>query len=346
MDVDELNLLVVVDNETDALSSASVAVPRSNEASRLLVAAAEDGRDGAATFPAFARACHGLSVLLTGRRRGLSHTVLFDVGPDGALWLDNARRLGVDLAAIEWIVLSHWHSDHSAGLPMVLDAIADARRRAGLAPPVADLHPNRPHRRGIADPQGRVMYFEPEPTWEALEASGAEVRRDAAAHDIGDGVMRVSGEIPRITAYETGTPGHRSYDESGSWTDDALLLDERYLLAHVRGRGLTVLTACAHAGVVNTCLDAVATHPDVPVDLVLGGFHLAGAAVEDRIAATVADLHDRVHAAAVAPAHCTGWRGRTALAAAFGEEGYSPSSVGIRYALSAADLPGQGAASG
>jgi len=101
MDVDELNLLVVVDNETDALSSASVAVPRSNEASRLLVAAAEDGRDGAATFPAFARACHGLSVLLTGRRRGLSHTVLFNVGPDGALWLDNARRLGVDLAAIE-----------------------------------------------------------------------------------------------------------------------------------------------------------------------------------------------------------------------------------------------------
>jgi len=150
----------------------------------------------------------------------------------------------------------------------------------------------------------------------------------------------------RIAAYETGTPGHRSYDESGSWTDDALLLDERYLLAHVRGRGLTVLTACAHAGVVNTCLDAVATHPDVPVDLVLGGFHLAGAAVEDRIAATVADLHDRVRAAAVAPAHCTGWRGRTALAAAFGEEGYSPSSVGIRYALSAADPPGQGAASG
>ncbi|NIP87781.1 MAG: MBL fold metallo-hydrolase, partial [Gammaproteobacteria bacterium] len=73
-------------------------------------------------------ACHGYSALLTGRRGGVTRRMLFDVGPLGDLWLDNARRLDIDLATIELVFLSHWHADHSGGFPTVLTAIADARR--------------------------------------------------------------------------------------------------------------------------------------------------------------------------------------------------------------------------
>lgn len=50
--------------------------------------------------------------------------------------------------------------------------------------------------------------------------------------------------------------------------------------------------------------------------------------------AIVVDVHDRVWSGGGARAlHRVA---RTALAAAFGEDGYSTSAVGIRYALSAA----------
>src|SRR5262249_31788901 len=73
-------------------------------------------------------ACHGLSVLVQGRLGDESHAMLFDVGPYGDVWIDNAKRLDIDLAGIETIVLSHWHWDHSGGLPTVSPAVSQARR--------------------------------------------------------------------------------------------------------------------------------------------------------------------------------------------------------------------------
>jgi 7,8-dihydropterin-6-yl-methyl-4-(beta-D-ribofuranosyl)aminobenzene 5'-phosphate synthase len=48
-------------------------------------------------------------------------TVLFDAGANGKILLANMRTLGVDPAGIRQVVLSHVHSDHTAGLPAFLD---------------------------------------------------------------------------------------------------------------------------------------------------------------------------------------------------------------------------------
>ena len=58
---------------------------------------------------------HGLSVLVGVFSGAESHTVLFDTGisPEGVTI--NAKRLGLDLAEIEAIVLSHGHFDHCGG---------------------------------------------------------------------------------------------------------------------------------------------------------------------------------------------------------------------------------------
>jgi 7,8-dihydropterin-6-yl-methyl-4-(beta-D-ribofuranosyl)aminobenzene 5'-phosphate synthase len=48
------------------------------------------------------------------------HTVLFDTGADGTVLLDNMAALGLDPGAIDLVVLSHEHGDHTGGLAGLL----------------------------------------------------------------------------------------------------------------------------------------------------------------------------------------------------------------------------------
>jgi 7,8-dihydropterin-6-yl-methyl-4-(beta-D-ribofuranosyl)aminobenzene 5'-phosphate synthase len=158
------------------------------------------------------------------------------------------------------------------------------------------------------------------------------VATHAEAHALCDGFFFGSGQIDRVTEYEKGLVGHHSF-RGKTGVEDPLILDERFVAAHVRGRGVSVLSACSHAGVVNAALGALRQFPGVPIDVVLGGYHLSGKAMEERIEATVRDLGERVRPRVVAPGHCTGWRAKAALAQAFAPERYGPSVVGSTYTL-------------
>jgi 7,8-dihydropterin-6-yl-methyl-4-(beta-D-ribofuranosyl)aminobenzene 5'-phosphate synthase len=336
--VDALTVTVVVDNATDSLSSVSPGLPERSEIFSLLGSTPpkyqHDGHDCITVFDQMCVACHGLSVLITASCGDETHSALFDVGPYGDVWVENSRRLGIDLATIDTLFLSHWHWDHSGGIPTAVRAITEARRITGKGPVIVDLHPDRPDRRGIQLPGGPIMMLPDEPTIAAIGEAGGEVVTNRDAHQFGGGLFGSSGVIPRVTAYEMGLPGHHSfYGDQG--VDDPLILDERLVVSNVRGRGITVLSACSHAGIVNACTEAQILVPDTPVDLVLGGFHLAGAAVEDRIPSTVRDLAERIRPRIVAPGHCTGWRANAALAEEFAPISFAPSVVGARYLLTA-----------
>ena len=333
--LDQLELVVVVDNETDTLSSVDPGLPQLPEIVSLLgripPSRRHDGHVGVSVFDHLCVACHGLSVLVTGWAGDDTRTMLFDVGPYGDTWLDNAARLGIDLSAIETIFLSHWHADHSGGFPTVVATIAEARTAAGLPAPIVDLHPDRPDQRGVRLPTGDFALLPPEPTFEEITTAGGTVERNSDPHAVAD-LFYGSGAIDRVTEYETGLVGHHSF-RGDDVESDPLIMDERFLAAHVRGRGATVLSACSHAGVVNACLGARAAYPGTPIDVVLGGYHLAGGAMEPRIPDTVRDLLELIDPKVLAPGHCTGWRAKAALANAFAPGRYAPSVVGSRYVL-------------
>jgi len=88
------------------------------------------------------------------------------------------------------------------------------------------------------------------------------------------------------------------------------------------GRGLIVLTGCAHPGVVEIVRQAKA-YGDVY--LVMGGFHLAGKSV-DEVKAVIAELK-RLEVRKVAPCHCTGEPAIRLFEAAFGPD-FIPVGVG------------------
>lgn len=336
IELDELHLVVVTDNETDTLSSIdndSQTPENVNLLDRLEPVFVVDGLAHTTVLDHMCCASHGFSVIATGRSNGESRTVLFDVGPYGDLWLANAVRLAIDLATIEVVFLSHWHWDHSGGMVAAVAAIAQARRAAGLAPPIVDLHPNRPDQRGGRRSDGRMMLLPVDPTARELSAAGANVILEGEAHELAGGFFVGSGEIPRLTSFETGLHGHETM-RNGLFESDPLILDERYVAAKVEGRGVTVLSACSHAGIVNAATDA-ALVADAPIDLVLGGYHLAGKVMEARIPETVSALA-ALEPKLVAPGHCTGWRGKVALADEFASSSrYAPSVVGTQYRLTA-----------
>jgi 7,8-dihydropterin-6-yl-methyl-4-(beta-D-ribofuranosyl)aminobenzene 5'-phosphate synthase len=314
--VDRLDVLVVVDNTTDGLSTTPKHVIP--EWAGLLAA----GRMAVMSGEAICHAHHGLSLLVTAHRGAERRTVLMDAGPEGATFLRNARILGVDVAGIDAVVLSHGHWDHGGGLLSAVDAIATGRQ----GEIETFLHPGMFAQRASKRPDGTMFVHELLPDPERLAHAGARpvVTRDPAV--IGDGMFWISGEIPRVTAFEAGLPGHvrRSGD---AWEPDPLIMDERFLAVHVRDRGIVVFSSCSHAGIVNVVTRAV-EQSETPLYGVMGGFHLSGN-TEGIIPETLSGLQ-RFAPKVLAPGHCTGWRALSMMARIFADE-LVPSAVGKRY---------------
>jgi 7,8-dihydropterin-6-yl-methyl-4-(beta-D-ribofuranosyl)aminobenzene 5'-phosphate synthase len=179
-----------------------------------------------------------------------------------------------------------------------------------------------------------MLMLPEEPGLDDMAQAGGEVVTRDDPHPLCDGFFFASGPIARITAYETGLVGHHSFrGEVGA--ADPLIMDERFVAACIPGRGVSVFSACSHAGIVNACLAARESFAGMSIDVVLGGYHLAGKAMEARIEPTVRDLAKRIEPRVVAPGHCTGWRAKARLADAFAPGRYGPSFVGTSYRLKA-----------
>ncbi len=320
--VDRLEVLVVVDNTTDSLSTNPKNVIQ--EWTGLLTG----GRMKVISGQGICCAHHGLSLLITAHSGGAAHTMLFDAGPEGATFLRNAGILGLDFAAIEDVVLSHGHWDHAGGLVAAVQSIAKAR---GLNRTRCFVHPGMFAQRATRRPTGELFVQERVPNPEELTEAGASVVSTREPQLAGGGAFYVSGEIPRLTKYEVGLPGHLRQSADGqSWEPDPLLMDERFVSVHVKDKGQFVFSACSHAGLINVLRHARATFPDVPLYGVMGGLHLAGVN-EKVIPDTIGDLKS-FGLKLIAAGHCTGWRAISAMAANFGDE-LVPSAVGKRYLI-------------
>lgn len=320
--VDRLEVLVLVDNVTDSLSSnPNVAV---SEWTALLTAGRLPLLSGKCTCCAH----HGLSLLITTHVGSAKHTVLFDTGPEAATFLRNADILGVDFSTIEAVVLSHGHWDHGGGLVAAIETISKARNRQRVD---CLMHPGMFAERALQRPNGELLKFESVPAANALADAGANVLSTREPQFIADGAFYVSGEIPRVTLYEAGFPGHvRRGADGRSWEPDPLIVDERFISVHVKDKGQFVFSACSHAGVVNVLTHARSLFPSAPLYGVMGGLHLAGA-TEKIIPETIADLK-QFGLKLLAPGHCTGWRAISAMTKVFGDE-LVPSAVGKRYVV-------------
>ncbi len=95
----------------------------------------------------------GLSLMLTAHAEGRRRKLLFDAGPEGAIFLRNCKNLGVALDDVEAIAISHGHWDHMGALLPAIGAITgNGQRRVAC-----HVNPGMFVERGARLPNGHIV---------------------------------------------------------------------------------------------------------------------------------------------------------------------------------------------
>jgi 7,8-dihydropterin-6-yl-methyl-4-(beta-D-ribofuranosyl)aminobenzene 5'-phosphate synthase len=282
--VDRVEILTLQDNTIDL--TAGDTTPMVQRAMPV-----KDGRIGRSIL-----AEHGFSALLQATSAGTDHQLLFDFGysPEGAAY--NAEALGLDLSRVEALALSHGHFDHFGGLAALVHRVG--RKHLPLL-----LHPEafRPGRHMKVSE--KFSLFFPDLTREALVAAEVAPVESADPYPICDATMLFLGQIPRATAFEKGAP-NLFYQRDGEARRDTFE-DDTAMVFHLKGKGLIILSGCAHSGIINTVAHARAVTGVEKVHAVMGGFHLSGPGKAPLIRQTV-EAMTAIAPDYVIPTHCTG----------------------------------------
>jgi len=237
--------------------------------------------------------------------------ILFDTGNDPDIFAANVKTKGIDLTHLDFVVLSHRHSDHMAGLSYVLRVNPRVKvyaPREGFGIFGSSLPSNFYRRDESLPPQMR--YYDGNPP-EVMKFGTAW---QGANFALIDKTTEIAAGITLI-ALVSDVPGTKELKELS--------------LAVNTPDGLVLVVGCSHPG-IEKIIEA-ATTINSKVHLIAGGFHLV-VATDDVIAKAVTDLKDTFKVESIAPGHCTGEPTFAALKQAFGDR-YIYAGVGTSLPL-------------
>ena len=245
---------------------------------------------------------HGLSFLIEGETNGEKFSLLMDTGPSSDVVLHNADAMGINLAKIDAIFLSHGHYDHTGGLIGILKSINRA------TPVIA--HPQIFDAKLKLKPAVKFIGASFKPT--SIEASGGVLLLARSSVTIANGII-TTGEIERLTTFEKVNDFWTVNEER--FVEDTMP-DDQALIVEIDRKGLVIVSGCAHSGIINTIRQAQRVTDVGKIYAVLGGFHLREA--DDRIIQSTVEELVEIDPEIVAPCHCTGPKAVHRLARAFG----------------------------
>ncbi len=211
--------------------------------------------------------------------------ILFDAGNNEKIFRENAAAANVELAGIDFAVISHRHGDHTTGLNHLFE-----------------VHPNIP----VYTPNekfglfGSVLpgEFYPQvaelPEYLRIFAGKTVDHVNSGSPWDGANFIRINETteiFPNIFIISTisNTPGTLELQE--------------LTLALKTSAGLVLVVGCSHPGIQNI-VDA-ASRIDSNIVNIFGGFHLLRTPVKNIISIAAA-LKDKYKVKNIAPGHCTG----------------------------------------
>jgi hypothetical protein len=93
----------------------------------------------------------GYGLRLVSNAGGVRHTLLFDTGTEGSIFIRNCANLGIPLGEVESIAVTHGHWDHMGALTDAIDAIV---RQGGS--PTVHVNPGMFNERGVRLENGSI----------------------------------------------------------------------------------------------------------------------------------------------------------------------------------------------
>lgn len=253
---------------------------------------------------------HGFSAMVRVTADGATHSIMMDFGLSPDASARNAAAMNLDLTQAESAVLSHGHLDHFGGIKAVGEAVG---KKLDLY-----VHPAAFKKARFIEPFPGLKVSMPVISRELIESAGFAIKATDKPAALADGQILFLGEIERLTEFEKGMPNafYTTDDDEYLWDP---ITDDTAIAVNVAGKGLVVLSGCAHSGIVNTVKHAVKLTGVNKVHAVIGGFHLSGPAFAGTIDPTVAALGE-LDPDFVVPTHCTGRKAGLAFEKKFGEK--------------------------
>ena len=219
---------------------------------------------------------HGLSIILQTER----HKILLDTGASD-VFIKNAQLLGMDLNDVDYVFISHGHSDHAGGLRYILEH-------------------NRQTKVIVSPDAMSGKFFSKRGNLHSITTEWPEIDENRLilidqTCEI-DEVIHVIAHIPQNHPMPKGNQNLYVQDANGDYIHD----DFRHELAlYVDG---LLFTGCAHSGLENI----LAACP-WPVYTVVGGFHLLdGQETGEEIEALAQRLKTKCPNTKFYTSHCTG----------------------------------------
>lgn len=185
----------------------------------------------------------------------IDRRILFDTGEKPDPLIENMKIMGIDIAHIEAVVVSHDHWDHRGGLCALLKETA--QRRVYVCPNFSQELKER-----VTSSGNRLIEVE---KW-------TQISRDVST----------TGEISGMY-------------KSKYMPEQALVLKT--------ARGMTILTGCAHPGIIEM-IEYIEEHISDRIYLVMGGFHLMNK--DEKTIKSIVHAFRQHNIERVAPTHCTG----------------------------------------
>lgn len=228
---------------------------------------------------------HGLSLYIETKER----KILFDVG-DSGIFLDNAKKLNVDIKEVDYLIISHGHYDHGGGLKTFLNENKNAKvflRQLAFGEQYAKRSSEMLQYIGLEKglKENERLIFTPD------------------SYRICDGI-EVFSNVEKIVPYPVSNNGLYTKQNGEMITDT--FLHEQNLSIEENGKTL-LITGCAHNGIINILEHFKKIRGCMP-DYVIGGFHLSSRSGGDESPETIDKISNYLIKtnARYYTCHCTG----------------------------------------
>ena len=211
--------------------------------------------------------------------------ILLDVGYSD-LFIKNAINLGVNLAELNYIVISHGHNDHTGGLKHYFKNYKD--NSISLV-----AHPEALNEKFL-----NSMKISSDFTIEELN-NKCNLLLSKNPKKLSDNIIFL-GEIPNSNKFEKREPIGMQLDK-GIFKDDYLLDDTA--LVFKSNQGIYIITGCSHSGICNIIDYAKKVCNDNRVLGIIGGLHLFE--INEQVTNTIKYLKKEEFLTEFYPCHCT-----------------------------------------